>query len=75
MSFIRWVGKVYKMFTCLFVCGDWGLLCGLFGFGHIDFFSEHCATAASDAAKYKPKMVPTHTVSYGEFSFLTGWTF
>ena len=34
-------------------------------FLHINFFSEHCTTATSDAAKHEPKMVPTHTVSHG----------
>ena len=33
---------------------------------HIFHISEHCTTAASDAAKHEPKMVPTHTVSHGE---------
>ena len=35
-------------------------------FDIVNFFSEHCTTATSDAAKHKPKMVPTHTVSHGE---------
>ena len=30
--------------------------------------SEHCTSATSDAKKHKPKMVPTHTVSHGEYS-------
>ena len=35
-------------------------------FLHINFFSEHCTTATSDAAQHEPEMVPTHTVSHGE---------